>query len=124
LESGSQGSAATTEDVPSLTLTGEQVKQWEQWQKIKASETSKSTLAGSVIATSSHFGNFANYAHLGKGTQAQALASTYRHNIEWVIDSGASKHVRAYLVYLKHTLHMPTLRLFKPLMAPLNPSMV
>ena len=31
LESGSQGSAATTEDVPSLTLTGEQVKQWEQW---------------------------------------------------------------------------------------------
>ena len=93
LESGSQGSTATTEDVPSLTLTGEQVKQWEQWQKIKASETSKSTLAGSVIATSSHFGNFANYAHLGKGTQAQALASTYRHNIEWVIDSGASKHV-------------------------------
>jgi hypothetical protein len=30
---------------------------------------------------------------LGKGTHAQALASTYRHNIEWVIDSGASKHV-------------------------------
>jgi hypothetical protein len=30
---------------------------------------------------------------LGKGTQAQALASTCRHNIEWVIDSGASKHV-------------------------------
>ncbi|KAG2534172.1 hypothetical protein PVAP13_9NG032373 [Panicum virgatum] len=64
-----RGSAATTEDVPSLTLTGEQVKQWEQWQKIKAYETSKSTLAGSVIATSSHFGNFANYAHLGKGEE-------------------------------------------------------
>jgi hypothetical protein len=30
---------------------------------------------------------------LGKCTQAQALASTCRHNIEWVIDSGASKHV-------------------------------
>jgi len=46
-----------------------------------------------VIDTTSHFGNFANYSHLGKGTQAQALASTCRHNIEWVIDSGASKHV-------------------------------
>ena len=93
MESGPQVNAATTEEVPSLNLTREQVKQWEQWQKIKASEVSKTTLAGPVIATTSHFGNFANYAHLGKGTQAQALASTYRHNIEWVIDSGASKHV-------------------------------
>jgi hypothetical protein len=93
LESGSSVSTASTEDVPSLVLTGEQVKQWEEWQKIRASKTSKSTSAGSVFATSSHFGNFANYAHLGKGTQAQALASTCRHNIEWVIDSGASKHV-------------------------------
>ena len=89
---GPQVNAATSEEIPSLTLTGEQVKQWEQWQKIKASETS-STPVGPVITTTSHFGNFANYAHLGKGIQAQALASTYRHNIEWVIDSGASKHV-------------------------------
>jgi len=62
-------------------------------QKMKRSECSKTTSDGPVIATTSHFGNFANYAHLGKGTQAQALASTYRHNIEWVIDSGAFKHV-------------------------------
>ena len=92
-ESGSQVTTATTGDLPSLTLTKEQVKQWQQWQKMKGSETSKITSDGSVIATTSHFGNFANYAHFGKGTQAQALASTYRHNIEWVVDSGASKHV-------------------------------
>jgi hypothetical protein len=30
---------------------------------------------------------------LGEGTQAQALASSYRHNIDWIIDSWASKHV-------------------------------
>jgi hypothetical protein len=54
-----------------------------------------------VIATTSHFGNFANYAHLGKGTQAQALASTCRHNIEWVVDSGASKHVTGTSSYFK-----------------------
>jgi len=79
--------------IESLTLTGEQVKQWEQWQKSKACEVAGSTPVGSMMATTSHFGNFANYAHMGKGTQAQALASTCRHNIEWVIDSGASKHV-------------------------------
>jgi len=56
------------------------------------SESSNTTSAASG-ATISHFGNFANYAHLGEDTQAQALASTYRHDIEWVIDSGASKHV-------------------------------
>jgi uncharacterized membrane protein YgcG len=78
---GPQINAATTEEVPSVTLTGEQVKQWEQWQKSQASETSNTTPAGPMIATTSHFGNFANYAHLGKGTQAQALASTCRHNI-------------------------------------------
>ena len=55
---------------------------------------SKTTPAGPVNATTSHFGNFANYAHLGKGTaQAHTLASTCRHNTEWDIDSGASKHV-------------------------------
>jgi len=92
-ESGSQITTATAGDFPSVTLTGEQVKQWEEWQKMKGSESSKTTSDGPMIATTSHFGNFANYAHLGKGTQAQALASTYRHGIEWIIDSGASKHV-------------------------------
>ena len=52
-------------------------------------ESSNTTSAASG-ATTSHFGNFANYTHLGEGTQAQALSSTYRHDIEWVIDSGAS----------------------------------
>ena len=93
MEGASQVSTVTTEEVPSLMLTGEQVKQWGQWQKFKASEASNTTSVSSATATTSHFGNFANYAHLGKGTQAQALASTCRHNIEWVIDSGASKHV-------------------------------
>ncbi|XP_066314867.1 uncharacterized protein [Miscanthus floridulus] len=64
--SGPQVNAATTEEVPSLTLTGEQVK---QWQKIKSSEISKTNPAGPVIATTSHFGSFANYAHLGKGEE-------------------------------------------------------
>jgi hypothetical protein len=41
----------------------------------------------------SHFGNIANYAHSGESIQVHALASTYRHHIDWVIDSGASKHV-------------------------------
>jgi hypothetical protein len=69
MDSGPQVNAATTEEAPSLTLTGEKVKQWEQWQKIKTSEISKTTSVGPAIATTSHFGNFANYAHLGKGTQ-------------------------------------------------------
>jgi hypothetical protein len=30
---------------------------------------------------------------MGKGTQAQVFASSCRHHIDWVIDSGASKHV-------------------------------
>ena len=30
---------------------------------------------------------------MGKGTQAQVFASSCRHRIDWVIDSGASKHV-------------------------------
>lgn len=30
---------------------------------------------------------------MGEGTQAQALASSYSHHIEWVVDSGAFKHV-------------------------------
>jgi hypothetical protein len=71
----------------SITLTGEQLKMWEQWQKRKDSETSLDS-----TTTTSHFANFTNYAHLGEGTQAQALASSYKHHIDWVIDSGTSKH--------------------------------
>jgi hypothetical protein len=44
---------------------------------------------------------------MGKGTQAKALASTCRHNIEWVIDSGASKHVTgissSFRTYIPHS---------------------
>jgi len=64
------------EKAPFFTSIGEQAKQWEQWQKMEGLENFKTTSNGPVIATTSHFGNFANYAHLGKGTQAQALAST------------------------------------------------
>jgi hypothetical protein len=48
---------------------------------------------------------------LGKGTQAHALASTYRHNIEWVIDSGASKHGMSSLfkAYTPH-VHSETIQ--------------
>lgn len=40
-----------------------------------------------------NFGNRTKYAHMGGGIQAQALASSCRHHNDWVIDSGASKHV-------------------------------
>jgi hypothetical protein len=57
---------------------------------------------------STHFGSIANYVHSGEGTQAHALASTYRHHIEWVIDSGASKHVRRVtLLYIIHSICSP-----------------
>ncbi|CAD6223427.1 unnamed protein product [Miscanthus lutarioriparius] len=69
MESGPQVNVVVVEEVPSLTLTEEQVKQWEQWQRMKASKISKTTLVGPVIATTNHFGNFANYAHLGKGEE-------------------------------------------------------
>ena len=47
---------------------------------------------------STSFGNFANYAHVGEGTQAHALVATYKHShIDWIIDSGASKHVTGSL---------------------------
>jgi hypothetical protein len=74
---------------------------------MKGSESSKTTSDSPVITTTGHFGNFANYAHLGKGTQAHALASTCRHNIEWVVDSGASKHVtgisNSFRTYTPHS---------------------
>lgn len=35
---GSRANTTTTKESPSVTLTGEQVKQWEQWQKGKSYE--------------------------------------------------------------------------------------
>jgi len=84
---------AANEDTLSITLTGEQVKQWEQWQKGKASESSTNTSLDPVTSTSNNFDNFANYARMSEGTQAQALVSSCSHHIDWVVDSGASKHV-------------------------------
>jgi hypothetical protein len=77
----------STEEAPSITLNGEQLKIWEQWQKGKASETSLDS-----VTTTCQFGNFANFAHLGEGTKSQTLASSYKHHIDCVIDSEASKH--------------------------------
>ena len=110
------------EKAPFFTSTGEQVIQWEQWQNNKACDISITTPVGPAT-TIGNFGNHANYAHLGEGTQAQALASIYRHNVEWIIDSGASRHVTACLTLLNHALHIPTLKLFKLFMAPPNLSM-
>ena len=90
---GSRANMVASEDTLSVTLTGEQVKQWEQWQKGKASESSTNTSLDPVTSTSNNFDNFANYAHMSEGTQAQALASSCSHHIDWVVDSGASKHV-------------------------------
>jgi len=36
---------------------------------MKESESSKTTSDGPLIATTSHFGNFANYAHMSKGEE-------------------------------------------------------
>ncbi|PVH62672.1 hypothetical protein PAHAL_3G364000 [Panicum hallii] len=64
---GPWANVAATEETPSITLTGEQVKQWEQWQKGKASESSTSTSLDPMTSTSNNFGNFANYARIGEG---------------------------------------------------------
>jgi hypothetical protein len=94
---GSKANIATTEESPSVTLTGEQVKQWEQWQKGKSSECL--TSPNGQVANS--FGNFANYAHMDEGTQTQVFSSSCRHPIDWVIDSGASKHVTGMSTFFK-----------------------
>ena len=65
---GSRANMVASEDTLSVTLTGEQVKQWEQWQKGKAHESSTSTSHDHVTSTFNNFGNFANYARMGKGT--------------------------------------------------------
>jgi hypothetical protein len=50
---------------------------------------------------------FANYAHMGEGTQKQALTYSCRHHKEWVINSGASKHVmgisNSFKTYIPYT---------------------
>jgi hypothetical protein len=104
-----------TEDTPSITLTGEQAKRWEEWHKEKESECPTSTPLGSVATTSTqHFGNFANYAHSGAGTQAQALASSCRSHRDWIIDSGASRHVTGLIDSFKtysHSIHPETVQI-------------
>ena len=83
-----------TEEISHVTLTGDQAAEWEAWQKSKTSENSTSiSTQGPVTAPATNFGNFANYACAGEGTQAQALASSYHPHLDWIIDSGASKHV-------------------------------
>ena len=46
-----------------------------------------------MTSTSNNFGNFADYTRMDEGTRAQALASSCRHHIDWVIDLGSSKYV-------------------------------
>jgi hypothetical protein len=122
---GPRVNVAVTEDTPSITLTGEQAKQWEEWHKGKESKCPTSTPLVSVATTSTqHFGNMANYAHSGAGTQAQALASSCRSYRDWIIDSGASRHVTRLIDSFKHTLILSILKLSKLLMVPPNSFMV
>ena len=64
-----------------------------EYDLVKEKEEISIATTADPAAAIGNFSNCANYAHMGEGTQAQALASSYRHHIEWVIDSGASKHV-------------------------------
>ncbi|KAF2918294.1 hypothetical protein DAI22_08g047500 [Oryza sativa Japonica Group] len=50
---GSPQANAAIEEGKAITLTGEQLTQWEEWQKNKTNESSNTT---------THFSNFANYA--------------------------------------------------------------
>jgi len=68
---------------------------------VKEKEEISITTSASPAAIIGNFGNCANYAHMGEGTQAQALASSYRHHIDWIIDSGASKHVTGMSSHFK-----------------------
>jgi hypothetical protein len=55
---------------------------------------------------------------MGKHTQPQALASTYKNHIDWVIDSGASKHVtKVSFLYNIHPTY-PHCRVVQPLIYP------
>jgi hypothetical protein len=83
-----------TEETPQFIFTADQAAEWEAWQKSKKSENSTSiSPQGPMTTPATDFGNFANYACEGEGTQAQALASSYHPHLDWIIDSGASKHV-------------------------------
>jgi hypothetical protein len=55
--------------------------------------------AAEMEAPIRHFSNVANYAHSSEGTQAHALASTYRHNIDCVINSRESRFFITYTPY-------------------------
>ena len=66
---------ATTEESLSVTLSGEQAKQWEQWQKGKSSEC----LTSPDGQATNSFGNFANYAHMGEGTQVLRYKFLHPH---------------------------------------------
>ena len=82
------------EEISHITLTGDQAAEWKAWQKSKTSENSTSiSTQGPVTAPATHFGNFANYTYVGEGTQAQTLKLSYHPHLDWIIDSGASKHV-------------------------------
>jgi hypothetical protein len=93
-QGGTRAHAAMTEETPQFIFTADQAAEWEAWQKSKKSENSTSiSPQGPMTTPATHFGNFANYACEGEGTQAQALASSYHPHLDWIIDSGASKHV-------------------------------
>ena len=68
---------------------------------VKEKEEISITTSASPAAIIGNFGNCANYAHMGEGTQAQTLASSYKHHIDWIIDSGASKHVTGMSSHFK-----------------------
>jgi len=68
---------------------------------VKEKEEMSITTSASPAAIIGNFSNCANYAHMGEGTQAQALTSSYRHHIDWIIDSGASKHVTGMSSHFK-----------------------
>ena len=91
---------------------------------VKEKEEISITTSASPAAIIGNFGNCANYAHMGEGTQAQALASSYRHHIDWIIDSGASKHVTGMSSHFKSYSHIFILSVFELLMAHPNKSMV
>ena len=110
-----RANAAMTEEISHVTLTGDQAAEWKAWQKSKTSENSTSiSTQGPVAAPATHFGNFANYACVGEGTQAQALASSYHPHLDWIIDSGASKYVTGtfdtFASYTPYT-HLETIQM-------------
>ena len=110
-----RANAAMTEEISHVTLTGDQAAEWEAWQKSKTSENSTSiSTQGPVTAPATNFGNFANYACAGEGTQAQAPASSYHPHLDWIINSGTSKYVTGtfdtFASYTPYT-HLETIQM-------------